>query len=956
MLSDLGTGFEDLLPHYDPTALYNAAVVATGQTADEMAYGPFIAVTSITWSNGVATVITATSHGFITGADVEIRGADQPEFNGRMAITVVDDGTFTFPVAYASATTATGTITCSNMIYYWRALGSQSPVGSLVQATASFNLASLTCPAAFTYTTVTSATTFTIASLTRSGTVATAVANNHGLTTGESVTISNARTSNGLTPYWNNTFVVTVVDANRFTFTVLSTLAQVINQPTGSADFSLLAVVTKNGHGLNTGDTVTITGGAPAAYLGTFAVTKLDANRFSYYMATSPYPTLPSGTFTCTPAKYLTATAIKANHGLPNGASVTIAGATPTTYNGTFTIVVLDANTFTYTLPSGAVSPATGTILCTTATGTYAKATVTQHGFNTGDYVTIAGAQQALFNGTFPVSVLDANTFTYTPATTPAGNATGIITATGPRVLAGQTPDSNPEAWQRAYNILPNADTALFINDLLLVPTAYEPASVDNYTTFSGGSYKKADYIVATNFLDYIHFTFSNEFRINAGSDDVIVDLCKFGQNAVIVLKTKSYAILSAVNGDLSQLSLDVRPGYGCAGPRAWAVSGSNLYFLSPRYGVLVLRQTDLGVMLGVNVPLTSPVQKTMDLIDWNQANTCRLTHWDNKLYLSAPFKTIGPGMLVYDFISSVRLGNNVWETGVMTQGWAGLDTGSALNVLEFHQLTLNGELRLFFLDTAGYVNLVEESEMGDQIAGTGPQGLAWEETQSYALTRAYDPTLNSPDRAVEETFSLATQRPNYSINVVFAGVANKLSVASNVTRDPTIYDRPFDAAAWNPTNVNNDFATPWRQDYSVFLPSNPIPAGATYDLTGGLYRYGIMVTPKIAHMFIPGPNESYLMVNGQELTAGAFISSVSSLTLYGNGNGTAVTAAIDGFLNLGGGIQLDLLQESLDTRRIGWRQGKHFQLEFINTQGRIRLAGVRLKSVPMRPQKGIVQ
>ena len=64
----------------------------------------------------------------------------------------------------------------------------------------------------------------------------------------------------------------------------------------------------------------------------------------------------------------------------------------------------------------------------TVATGTTAAA----HGFQTGDYVTIAGAEQAEYDGLFRVTVVDATHFTYVPAATPAGNATGAtILATG---------------------------------------------------------------------------------------------------------------------------------------------------------------------------------------------------------------------------------------------------------------------------------------------------------------------------------------------------------------------------------------------------------------------------------------------------------------------------------------------------------------------------------------------
>jgi len=66
-----------------------------------------------------------------------------------------------------------------------------------------------------------------------------------------------------------------------------------------------------------------------------------------------------------------TATATFASsHGLATGNSVTVAGATPSDYNGTFTITAISDTSITYTVTGSPTTPATGTITCT---GTYAS-------------------------------------------------------------------------------------------------------------------------------------------------------------------------------------------------------------------------------------------------------------------------------------------------------------------------------------------------------------------------------------------------------------------------------------------------------------------------------------------------------------------------------------------------------------------------------------------------------
>lgn len=965
VLADLDTGFLDILPQYNPANAYNAEVVASGQDADEIAYGPYVTVASLTWAAGVATLATVLPHGYVTGSDVTVRGAVQIAFNGRVGITVLDDYTFTYPLSSAPAGTATGTIQVSNNIFYWQAQGATATVTNLVQQTnAALTGVGLTSAAVFSITSLTSPITFSV-SLTNNGfTLATATNPNHGLVSGQSVTITGASHGN-----YNGTYTVTVTSANTFTYGMAG-------HPSGpdtgncALAYSTLATAVAASHGLTTGATVTIAGATPSAYNGMVTVTVINASTFQYTLGSNPGGSA-TGTLTGTPATNLTATATKPGHGLTTGTTVTISGASPSGYNGTYVITVISTSQFTYTLAAGVTSPATGAITVTVFTGTGggtsygAVATAANHGFATNDTVTISGAVPLVYDGTFVINVLDANTFTYALPSNPGSNGTGVVTAQTSRVFAGQTPDTNPTAWTQVFNVLPNADTALFTDDLLLVPTAYQPSSVDNYATINGGEYSTVDFIVATNFEDFIHFEFSNELRINQGDAGEIVDLFNFGgteQNpvaVVVILKTKSWYALGNLSAGVAGVTLATgSKQYGCSGPRAWTVVGSNAYFMSPRYGIIVIRQTDLGMMLSVNVPLSAPVANTLAAVDWLQAGRIRMTTWDNKLYVSAPHRLLGPVILVYDFVASVRMGNNVWESGVMTQGWTPLDTGSALDVLEFWELTLFGEPRHFFLDTAGYVNLLEESINGDQVPdAAGPQGLGWQEIDSYALTRSYGNSLEGQPRPVEECFSLETWDPCYSVSIVYAGANNSLPVVTNVTRSNTTYDRPFDAAPWDPTNTNEDWDTPYRQDYHINLGANLVPAGAVYPFAG---VYNLIVPVGETYRYLPGANETELdytsASGGQSVTSAAtIVPTLSRLKIFGT-TGELVTAEVVPGLYLGeAGMATDTFQESLDTRRLPRRQSKSYQLEFENTQGRIRLVGERISQVNTRKVQGSV-
>lgn len=71
------------------------------------------------------------------------------------------------------------------------------------------------------------------------------------------------------------------------------------------------------------------------------------------------------------------------------------------------------------------------TVNALTSDGTTATAVVTNHGFSDGDPVLMAGATETDYNGTFNITYVDENTFTYVMAADTTSPASGSPTATG---------------------------------------------------------------------------------------------------------------------------------------------------------------------------------------------------------------------------------------------------------------------------------------------------------------------------------------------------------------------------------------------------------------------------------------------------------------------------------------------------------------------------------------------
>jgi hypothetical protein len=103
------------------------------------------------------------------------------------------------------------------------------------------------------------------------------------------------------------------------------------------------------------------------------------------------------------------------------GSSVVIAGATPSDYNGAKVITSIAGSVTSESAPVQINITRSGT----TATAT----TVSQpHGFTNGQLITIAGANQAAYNGTFTITWISATSFSFT--VTVSGSVTSPATGT----------------------------------------------------------------------------------------------------------------------------------------------------------------------------------------------------------------------------------------------------------------------------------------------------------------------------------------------------------------------------------------------------------------------------------------------------------------------------------------------------------------------------------------------
>lgn len=239
-----------------------------------------------------------------------------------------------------------------------------------------------------------------------------------------------------------------------------------------------------------------------------------------------------------------------------------------------------------------------------TATVTYSR----PHGFLTGDTVRITGADQEDYNGSFEVTVIDEDIFTYEVSGAPATPATGTIRVNG--------------------------------NGTLEIPRALRGVFAANRAFLL----REDDSLVASDVLDYTRYAEFNDFRVNQGADDKAVAISAFGAGTLVVLKAKSVFRIDNVYGDLLAATFSlVTQRYGCVAAETVVDCGSDLLWLSQE-GVASLQltifnetQVAQGAQPGKPKMFSEDISPLLDRVHGAYAPIACAQLWRDRYYIALP-------------------------------------------------------------------------------------------------------------------------------------------------------------------------------------------------------------------------------------------------------------------------------------------------------------------------------
>lgn len=312
------------------------------------------------------------------------------------------------------------------------------------------------------------------------------------------------------------------------------------------------------------------------------------------------------------------------------------------------------------------------------------------------------------------------------------------------------------------------------------------------------------DSFFASDVLDFTAWTeITSQFNLSTGDSNYLVTAFPFGDSTLIVFKNRSVLALQGVDGALTDVvATEITRQVGAVGINAVVSVGPDLVYMSDRnINLLSLTQTNNAVQ-HKTLPLSTPIKKILDRVNWEYGYKVSMGYWDNRLYVALPLDnaTSCSTVVVYNFVTGKWYGE--WN----------FDDSLAMSILGWETAEYLGLQRLHAITEDGRIFVVGEG--WQDISGTSVF-----EISTSLTTRAY--RADGDNRVNRRMWvDLSTWRPNFSVT----GYVDGISEFSRILIEQTFVRTMswiFGDSYYNPTNANDDYNREGRKDYAGYPGDN---------------------------------------------------------------------------------------------------------------------------------------
>ena len=413
------------------------------------------------------------------------------------------------------------------------------------------------------------------------------------------------------------------------------------------------------------------------------------------------------------------------------GLTSAVAYPTGRTIAATDKVCCFQANNLFYIMRGQAAAGAQSVSI--TRSGSTATVTLTSHGFSNGDEVTITGATQTEYNGSFIISNVATNTFDYTVTGTPATPATGT-----------------PKAQKAKPALVWDGSTTISVVTQTVISGSsanFPPSDFGMYFQNRIIAKQARDKIAASDYFDFDTWDLAfNQFTINLGANDYITGFQPWQEDKFLIFERNSiyYAYIDP-NGYTSGASpgggsyiKSLTSEFGCNARRSIVNAGEYIFFLSDSGVYLLNPSLDLK-LLGNTTPLSDPISDVMARINVNYVGGAVGKVFNNRYYLAVP-------------VDGATRNNAVLVYSMLNKAWESVDTYPTGMYIDNFVIALYGNARrIYATNQEGGIFVMEENTTSDEYIPSGsglllpfvlPGTIAASFNQNpiagYVLTRRY--------------------------------------------------------------------------------------------------------------------------------------------------------------------------------------------------------------------------
>jgi hypothetical protein len=305
----------------------------------------------------------------------------------------------------------------------------------------------------------------------------------------------------------------------------------------------------------------------------------------------------------------------------------------------------------------------------------------------------------------------------------------------------------------------PAPNFGAYHNKRLVVPYNFEVTGTSGSATITDRNIK--DEVLISDLLDSDTFDqIFAQFRFNAGSADFIVGFQSFANDQLIIFNRNSIHTVSNTVNLTSATVKQVTDEVGCLARRSIEQIGSEVLFLSDN-GVYGISFVDEYNLRGTALPLSEPINKTIQRINKAHADKAVSAYFDNRYYLAVPLddSTENNAVIIYNFL------NKQWES-IDTYG----DTNTTFDILDLIVAGKGTNRAVYAINKQGGIHQLDVNENGqDAIISTLGQDTATAvEVNGIARTRQF--TIGSIDRKKWNDFEIHAESGEFPTDFSIVG------------------------------------------------------------------------------------------------------------------------------------------------------------------------------------------